>query len=432
MGASTSMRNSAIHIALLVKRVFFGFFIFAVLAPATAQAQMSLQEAVLKAIAREPGIEALRQEVAVKAVDIEAARDAYFPTIGLSGETSTTNSNGPGVTLTVSQVLFDWGQIRHEIAAKTQIRIQAMADLKQAIEELTFEVAGYFLDVEVMAQKIRRTKTYMTFAYRIAEQAEERSKARLSDVSEVARARLEITRAEDQLSQLLANREIALAQLEFLVGQRLGGTLTPPELRFDRRFNTADQIRTAIYASPDYLAAKSAVAEAEAGVKQAKVARFPKIELQAQGRVDLNGGRTQTALGLTAGVDLSSRGFGQRRIQAAQLELKGAQSEVAAVERNLLNSGQSALKRLGLLRRSEKSRSIQLIDAEKVLETYEKQFVAGRKELLDILTTGRDLYDAQIDEIDTYDERKRTEYEAAKDLGVLGTLLLSKRTSRQN
>jgi len=44
---------------------------------------------------------------------------------------------------------------------------------------------------------------------------------------------------------------------------------------------------------------------------------------------------------------------------------------------------------------------------------------------VDLLSTGRDLYDAQIDVIETYDDRKRTEYQNARDLGVLGTLILS-------
>ena len=82
-------------------------FILAIASP--ARAQMSLQEAVLLAAQTDPGVEALRQEVAIKSVDIDAARDAYFPAISLSGETSTTASDGPGLVLSVTQLLFDWG-----------------------------------------------------------------------------------------------------------------------------------------------------------------------------------------------------------------------------------------------------------------------------------------------------------------------------------
>ncbi|MFN3207457.1 MAG: TolC family protein [Roseovarius sp.] len=384
---------------------------------------MSLQEAVLLAAQTDPGVEALRQEVAIKSVDIDAARDAYFPAISLSGETSTTASDGPGLVLSVTQLLFDWGKTKAEIEQASQVRVQAMADLKMAVEDLSFEIAGFFLDVEVLDRKIAYTRQYMSFSRRLAGQAQDRARGGVGDNSEVARARLEIARAEEQMSQLMANRQIALAQLEYLVGHPLGDVRRPPAIGFAQHYGSVEKIRAAIRIAPEYAAARAEVAEAEAGIDTAKARRFPTINLQAQGRADLNGGDTQTALGISAGVDLNSRGFGQRQIQSARLELEGAKASMRGVERALLNTTTTALERLQLLRTSERSKAAQLVESEKVLASYEEQFIAGQREILDLLTTGRDLYDAQIDEIDTYDERKRTEYEAAKDLGVLGTML---------
>ncbi|MEQ8257813.1 MAG: TolC family protein [Roseovarius confluentis] len=292
-----------------------------------------------------------------------------------------------------------------------------------AVEDLSFEIAGYFLDVEVLDRKIAYTREYMSFSRRLAGQAQDRARGGVGDNSEVARARLEIARAEEQMSQLMANRQIALAQLEYLVGRPLGDVRTPPSIGFAQHYGTVEKIRAAIRIAPEYTAARAEVAEAEAGIDTAKAQRFPTINLQAQGRADLNGGDTQTALGISAGVDLNSRGFGQRQIQSARLELEGAKASMRGVERELLNTTTTALERLQLLRTSERSKAAQLVESEKVLASYEEQFIAGQREILDLLTTGRDLYDAQIDEIDTYDERKRTEYESAKELGVLGTML---------
>ncbi|MFP3354269.1 hypothetical protein R0K04_23240, partial [Pseudoalteromonas sp. SIMBA_153] len=93
-----------------------------------------------------------------------------------------------------------------------------------------------------------------------------------------------------------------------------------------------------------------------------------------------------------------------------------------AVERDLTNAAQNALSQLRTLLATEAARKGQLVESQRVLDTYEEQFIGGQRELIDLLTTGRDLYDARIDVIDTYDERKRTEYQNARDLGVLGTL----------
>nr|WP_319248835.1 TolC family protein [uncultured Celeribacter sp.] len=391
--------------------------------PATAQ--MTLQTAALLSTEQDPNITALRQEVASRTVDIEAARDGYYPSFSLSGDSSTTDSDGPGITLTVSQVLFDWGKIRSDIKAASQVRVQSISDLKMAVEDMTLEVAEFFLDVEIMGRKIARTRTYVDFAHRIAQQASDRASAGVSDNGEVARARLEIARADDQMSQLVSNRQIAMSQLAYLIGQDPMAIVPPPELKFDKHYGTAIKIQSAVRLSPDYIAARARAAEAEAGVEKAKAARLPTIELQAEGRVDLDGGRSQTALGVSAGMDLNSRGFGRRAIQSAVLTLQSAQSSMAATERDMANAAKSSLDRLQILRSSEASRARQLAESQKVLDTYEQQFSGGKRELLDLLTTGRDLYDAQIDEIETYEERKRTEYRAAHDLGVLGTLIMA-------
>ena len=114
-----------------------------------------------------------------------------------------------------------------------------------------------------------------------------------------------------------------------------------------------------------------------------------------------------------------------RQIEAAKLQAEAARANQEAVSRNLANSVRSALERISVLRGREAAQGRQLGQANDVLEGYEAQFVAGQRQLIDLLTTGRDLYDAQVDQIETYEERKRAEYEAAFDLGVLGTLILA-------
>lgn len=388
-------------------------------------AQVSLRTAVLQATERDGEVAALRQKVASRSIDIQSARDEYYPSISVSGDTSTTDSDGPGITLTVSQVLFDWGLIRSKINAASHVRVQAVSDLKMAVEGLTLQVAEYFIDIEMIDRKIERTRDYTAFAQRIADQAQARAQAGIGDNGEVARARLEIARAEDQLSQLVSNRRIALSQIEFLVGRQVGAIVVPPDLGYARRYAEAAKIRSAVRISPDYVAARAGADEAAAGVETAKASRLPTIKLQAQGRAALNGGKSSAAIGLSTGVDLSSSGLGRRKIQSAELNLQAAKSTLAFTERELTNTATSALQQISILRRTENARAQQLLESQRVLDNYEQQFIGGQRELLDLLTTGRDLYDSEIEKIDTYEERKRTEYQAAHDLGVLGTLIIN-------
>ncbi|WP_168201352.1 TolC family protein [Qingshengfaniella alkalisoli] len=390
-----------------------------------AQADITLRDAVRISAERDPNVTAMRQRVARRTVDIRAARDEYYPSLSLQGDTNTTDVDGANVTLTVSQVLYDWGMIQSKIEAASQERVKSVSDLKSAVEELTLQMSELFIEVEVLGLKIARTRDYTAFAQRVTGHAERRAAGGLGDNAEVARARLETARAEDQLSQLEGDLRIALAQIEFLAGIAPGNPAAAPELNFGARYGQAGKLASAVKLAPDYIAARAEKDAANAGIKTAKASRLPTITLQAQGRQDLDGGRSRTAIGIAAGMDLDSASLGARQIQAARLELEAATSSMAAVEQDLLNEGQNALERLQILRANESSRERQLVQAQQVLDSYEQQFAAGQRDLIDLLTTGRDLYDAQIDAINTFDTRKRTEYEAAEGLGVLGTLILA-------
>ncbi|MEN9060152.1 MULTISPECIES: TolC family protein [Ponticoccus] len=392
---------------------------------APALAQLALKDAARLATELDPNVTALRQQVASRTLGIKQARDGYYPKVSLSSDTSTTDANGPGISLTVSQVLYDWGLIRSEIKAATQARVQAVSDLKMSVEDLTLLVSEAFLDVEIAERKIALTREYMGFADRLSTQAEGRARAGLGDNGEVARARLEVARAQDQLNSLMADRDMSLSQIAFLTGRKLSAVQAPPSLDYARRYGNAAKIQSAVRIAPDYIAGRARAAEAFANVDRAKAARLPTIQLQAQGRTDLNGGRTSTALGLSAGVDLNAGGLGGRAVQVARSDAAAAESSLRGIERQMTNTAQTALRHIATLRTAEQSRVTQLEQATRVLANYEDQFVAGQRELIDVLTTGRDLYDARVDQVDTYDERKRTEYQAARDLGVLGTLILA-------
>lgn len=397
----------------------------AVMVAMPAVAQTPLHEAVLVASERDPGITALRHEIARRTVDIQAVKDQRYPQLSLSADTATTGADGPGVTLSVSQVLYDWGRVRNMVVSASQDRVVAVSDLKMGIEELTLDVSNYYIDVDVLDQKIVRTQEYLQFAQRIAGHADARLQAGRGDNGEVARARLEVARTEQRMDQLASDRMLAIAQLEFLIGRNPGRISAPADLDFLGRYGQSEAVTSAIRLSPTYIAENARLARAESEIGLAQAARLPTIRLQAQVRADLDRGRTKSSVGLSTGVDLGAGAITGRQIQSARIQAEAARSNLEAVGRNMRNAARSALERIRVLRASETSQRNQLSQAQQVLDNYEQQFVGGQRELIDLLTTGRDLYDAQIDRIDTYDERKRAEYQASFDLGVLGTLILA-------
>ncbi|WP_163850014.1 TolC family protein [Pseudooceanicola aestuarii] len=394
------------------------------LLPQGGQGQ-SLGRAVLLGASRDPEVAALRQDVARETSNIEIEKDARRPQFSLSGDVDEDEGYDLGIAVTVSQLLFDWGLSQSQIDAATANRVKVVANLKAAVEDLTLEIAELYFDLDTISRKMRRTVDYVAFARRIAKYSADRVVAGVAGNAETSRARLEIARAEQLMFQLESDRQNALAELEYRLGPTSGAKPAPPRLSFIDAFASSRNVIEAVMNAPEYIAARADVSIAEAGVRAAKASRKPTLKLQAQGRQDLTGGRGRSgSVGLTAGVDLTSSGFRGRAVIAAEQSLRAAVQRLTGVERDLQNEARFYRQNLRALTVSAQSLAGQVGDAQKVLDDYEQQFVVGQRELVDLLLTARDLYDAEIEEIDTRHELLRTEYEAAHSVGMLGTMLL--------
>ena len=408
------------------KIVCLGSALFIGLLATTSVAQ-TLPQAVMIGSKRDPSIAALRQQVARETSNVEISKDARRPQLSVAGDTGLDGDN-LGVNVTVSQLLADWGLSKSRIAEAEAVRVKVVADLKSEVETFTLRMSELYFEIDAARQRIARTREYVAFARRLEGYSRARVQAGLANASEVARARLEIARAEEQLYQHEIDREIARAELEFLLGRPAGQVAPPPRLSFLSRLSSSRNVIAAVVGAPDYISATADVAIAEAGVKAARAARKPTIRLQAELRQDLTGGRGRSSsVGITAGVDLNSSSFRGREVTAAEQSLRAAQQLRTAVERDLQNEMRNYRQRLQALAQTRQSLGAQVGDARVVLEAYEGQFRAGQRDLIDLLTTGRDLYETQMEQIDVEDELNRKEYEAAEALGLLGSLLFIKR-----
>ncbi len=386
----------------------------------------TLDEVLRIASARDATVLSMRQQVARSTTDIEAAKDGLRPSLSFAADTTTASTSSPALTLTISQVLFDWGLTKSQVKSATHERVKAVTELKSAVEDLALDMSLLFIEVDVANLKLDRTIEYLGFARRIEEISRRRVAGGVANSSEIGRARLEVARAEDQLAQLEVDRQTALAQLEFFTGAPVGSLSSPPSLAVTQRFPSSAAIIGATMNAPAYLSAKADVAIAQTAIETVKAARKPKIVLKAQGLQELNGGRGRSgSIGLTTAMDLDAGDFRGRAKRAAEQDLAVARSRLLAVERMLQNELRTNVERIRSLAATEASQAEQLAQASVVREAYEQQFVGGQRELVDVLASARDFYDAQIDKIDTYDERISAEYEAAHSVGMLGTLIVA-------
>lgn len=401
-----------------------------IVTPALVFAQ-DIRQAVILGTARDPGIAALRQKVARESSNIEIIKSARRPQVSVSGDTGGDESASLGLNVTVSQLLTDWGLTKSRLNAAESERVKVVAQLKMEVENFTLDVAELYFDIHTAQRKLDRAMEYQKFAIRLADLSKERAEAGLANNSDVARARLEISRAEDEVFQRKADVSIAKAELEFLIQQALADTPTPPRLNFAARFQSSSEVITAAVQAPDYLSAKADRDIARSEVDAARAARKPTIRLEATVREELSGGRGRSsAAGITAGVDLNSSSFRGTAIVAAEQNLRASEQTLQSVERKLQREVRFYVERLASLESLQQSLATQADQSQIVLDAYEEQFVAGQRDLNDLLLTGRDLFEAQTSVIDVSDQLLREEYAAFHSIGMLGPVLLESKRSQ--
>ncbi|MGK8236604.1 TolC family protein [Roseovarius sp. MS2] len=401
-----------------------------IVTPALVFAQ-DIRQAVILGTARDPGIAALRQKVARESSNIEIIKSARRPQVSVSGDTGGDESASLGLNVTVSQLLTDWGLTKSRLNAAESERVKVVAQLKMEVENFTLDVAELYFDIHTAQRKLDRAMEYQKFAIRLADLSKERAEAGLANNSDVARAHLEISRAEDEVFQRKADVSIAKAELEFLIQQALADTPTPPRLNFAARFQSSSEVITAAVQAPDYLSAKADRDIARSEVDAARAARKPTIRLEATVREELSGGRGRSsAAGITAGVDLNSSSFRGTAIVAAEQNLRASEQTLQSVERKLQREVRFYVERLASLESLQQSLATQADQSQIVLDAYEEQFVAGQRDLNDLLLTGRDLFEAQTSVIDVSDQLLREEYAAFHSIGMLGPVLLESKRSQ--
>ncbi len=117
-------------------------------APAvTPVAQLSLQESILRAFARNPGVTQQAAQIGIGEAQIDEAKSAWYPHVGLTGNAGPsrqTDSSGRldnnvsyGITLT--QLVYDFGKTNNDInlqtAARDSYRFKLMATLTDVAEK---------------------------------------------------------------------------------------------------------------------------------------------------------------------------------------------------------------------------------------------------------------------------------------------------------
>lgn len=383
-----------------------------------AWAETSLAEAVLRGLARHPEVRLAEAEVAVAATEAEMARNAYLPTLGASAGPA---AAGMGYDLTLSQTVYDFGVAGSQVEKARSLYARQQANLQIVRDDVALEIAEVYLDIASRRAQLSLLDDHFQRLSALSEMAQARVEGRYSDQAETGRVALALATAEGTRARLRGELADAVDHYVLLVSAPAEGLRLPTPPSFLDAVREEGALEAAIATAPLFRQATLAVRTAEAGVKEARAARFPRLALEGSLQRREIGGQMVDDSAISLRVRFNPQP-GLASLQRPQLEEQrraAAAMGVEVVGQDLKRVVESLVAQDAALGARIDALSDQAAQAEAVRETYQEQFLVGRRDIQDLVIMQNEYFEAERQVMELTVERLRSQYRAAAQLGLL-------------
>ncbi|MEG1451511.1 TolC family protein [Brevundimonas sp.] len=392
-------------------------------AASSAQAQQAagdteLAAAVREALMRDPDVRMARAEIEVSEVEGSIARNGYLPAINASAGPE---SSGVGYDVTVSQTLYDWGQVRSNVDRTDALTSRQQTQMLITRDDVALQVTEQWLDIAGGRAQLTLIRDHLERLGRLQGMAQERVTGRFSDQAELGRANLAVSTANALRARL--NGELAEAEEMFtvLVGREAGSVRLPHPTTFLIPLRAPAALEQSIVASPLYRRSVLEAEAADATFRESQAARYPRLVLEGSVMRREIGGRLvdDSAIGLRLRMN-TQQGFStfQRprleaaRRDAARLGADGTARDLKRTLGSLVVNDRALEERISAL-------SDQVTQSDGVRTAYAEQFIVGRRDIQDLIVMESEYFEAERQILELTVERLRSQYRAAAQLGQL-------------
>lgn len=333
---------------------------------------------------------------------VEGAKWQYWPTPSIGVEQAGTNdpSYRGDKTVTIlrlQQPLWTGGRLDGNLSKAEARAIAAQADLEVTRQQLALRVVQAWSDAEAAQGKLATYKRSHDVHARLLTLVERRTREGASAQADIDLARSRLEGIEADLAAAQAQRDTALDRLKLLTGQSVpvdalgqAARALPPELviELDTLLNAARE------QSPQIAKARAQARIAAADIDIAKAALSPEVYLRAErqyGNFSLPGQAAQNRIfiGLATAFGGGLSSFSS--VDAAQEQYRAAQEDIQ-VQRLAIDEqvqGDATLYRTAATRRTSLERVLK--SSVDVTSSWERQFLAGRKQWQDLMNATREL-----------------------------------------
>lgn len=374
---------------------------------ANAAHALGMAELLTMVLQSHPSVQSQLRLVQGAQADERGAAYQFYPTPSLSVEkvssdsVDTTYTNGNQVsTLRLQQPLWTGGRLTaglERAQAATEMALAATDDARQQLALRTIQAWGDWLAAEQKTQALEESlKTHESLVSLIARRIE----GGLSPASDEVLAQGRLQQTSSELSLWKSQRAMARTRLEQLAGRELSPNLLAQfqitaVAGLDAR---SDLVEQAWSVNPGLrkLQAQILIQEKELALKRSRV--LPEVYLRAErqmGSFLANGpavaNRVFVGVSASLGAGLSS--FSD--IESAQARIESLAEDMASNKRLIEEQIRTDQLAVDSLQLRAASLNASLASAQALVQSWDRQFLAGRKTWVELMNAARDLAQSQ-------------------------------------
>lgn len=378
----------------------------ALLLPSFSRAE-TLEQLISSALQNHPAIQAqLAQQQAAK-IGVDSASWQFYPTPSVAIEKAGANATDPLYrgnstvsTLRLQQPLWTGGRLTAG-KEKAEAGVTAsQASVDEARQQLALRVVQVYGDWLAAHLKIKANEKSMATHVRLRDQVKRRIEQGASAESDLTLAvtRLKAVAADVAVSQ--AQKDMAVARLEQLLGRPVDGSALSAATA--ARAVAGDRqtlLAQALALNPAVRKAQAQARAQESAIAERRADLSPEVYLRGERQYGNYVTATSSAENRVF-VGLSSR-FGAglstlSEVEGARAQYQAALAEVEAqcraISEQVLADHALAASLEGRLDAMKAS----FLAAGQVAESYDRQFLAGRKTWLDVMNAARELAQSEV------------------------------------
>lgn len=407
----------------------WAFCLLSGLMPPSGLMAQSLEEALVSTYLSNPTLKAQRAALRAATEQIAEAKGDWRPTLAIESAVQTglidsSDRNGGftsnSAALVLEQNLYQGGETTASVGQAEQLLLYQRARLVVTEQDVflaaTEAYVGLVNDLALLD---------------LARQNEDRLALQLDGTNKRFKAGeltgTDVAQAEARYAGAVAERDRALSAVEAskalyrsIIGQQPVSLSAPGVLGLKLTASEPEAVERALAGNPAIRAAVYRLAAAEADIRIAKAALYPRLDLQAEvGYADepnLDASSESTAaIGIELRIPLYQGGGEYARIRSARQVTNQFEDDLEAAKRVVAAETSRAWQDLRAARSRIGSIEKQVEAAKKALAGARKEAEFGQRTTLDVLDLESDLFQAEVD----LATARRDEVVASYQLGLV-------------